>query len=244
MRFVEAVTAFLEQGCIRHGMLVLGCLASAGTWAQFRAQTVPLTEQIHTEEAEATPPEERPLLPGLGRISSASSAAWEGRVGAIMERRQNPLKDSYVLLPPAPQGGQLRGVHVLSDFYLDGGFRATAGLIRGTALQSLWDGGGQGLNVTIHRLDCLSPGTASLRMDLQAWNRSVSTYIGAGYSARINHSLVSKNWRVNADIGWASDTDRSLERWSRSLSGEQSLNSLVKDLQLKPLVKFSVGTSF
>lgn len=243
MRFHSAVTALRLR---RISGVAFACtlLAITHAQAQFVSQTTPLVEQLEAQDDTTPATDERPLLPGLNKLPSASTAAWEGRVGVIMERRQNPLKDTYVLLPPAPQGGQLRGVHLLSDFYLDGGFRATAGLLRGTAIQSLWDGGGQGLNISIHRLDCLSPGTASLRMDLNAWNQSLSTYIGAGYSARINHALLSSHWRVNADIGWASDTDKSLSHWSRALSGDQGMHSLVKDLQLKPLVKFSLGTSF
>ncbi|MEN9453226.1 MAG: hypothetical protein RLZZ369_2285, partial [Pseudomonadota bacterium] len=77
---------------------------------------------------------------------------WEGRVGVMMDRPTNPLKDTYVLFQPVPNGLNIRGLHLLSDYYFDGGFRATAGMVRGEATQSLWDGGGEGLNISLQRL--------------------------------------------------------------------------------------------
>ena len=49
-------------------------------------------------------------------------ASWEGRVGVMMDRPTNPLKDTYVLFQPVSNGLNIRSMHVLTDYYIEGGF--------------------------------------------------------------------------------------------------------------------------
>lgn len=184
------------------------------------------------------------LIPGVGSHRLGSWPSWEGRVGVMMDRRTNPLKDTYVLFQPVYNGLNIRGMHVLSDFYLDGGFRATAGMVRGAATQTLWDGGGEGLNVSVQRLDSLNiPGAAS-RVDLDNLSKTSVPYFGAGYSTRVNSSGLTSRWRFNADLGLISINQNNFGRISRTLAGEQALSDLVRELKLRPLLKFSMGYSF
>lgn len=169
---------------------------------------------------------------------------WEGRVGVMMDRPTNPLKDTYVLFEPVPNGLNIRGMHVLSDYYIDGGFRATAGMIRGDAVQSWWDGGGGGLNISLQRLDSMNiPGTAP-GIGLSNLGSSSVPYIGAGYTTRINTAAIASAWRFNADLGLISINSNNLGRISRALTGDQSVDSLIRELRFRPLVKFSVGYAF
>ncbi|MDE2000701.1 MAG: hypothetical protein KGN37_02145 [Burkholderiales bacterium] len=169
---------------------------------------------------------------------------WEGRVGVMMDRPTNPLKDTYVLFQPVPNGLNIRSMHMLSDYYIDGGFRATAGMVRGDAVQSWWDGGGEGLNISLQRLDSLNIPGSSNGVGLGNLNSSSAPYIGAGYSTRINAAEVASAWRFNADLGLLSINNNNFDRISRTLTGDQSVNSLIRELRFRPLVKFSVGYSF
>jgi hypothetical protein len=169
---------------------------------------------------------------------------WEGRIGVMMDRPTNPLKDTYVLFQPVPNGLNIRGLHMLSDYYIEGGFRATAGMVRGEATQSLWDGGGEGLNISLQRLDSLNIPGAAPKVGLDNLKSASVPYIGAGYSTRVNTAAIGTPWRFNADLGLISINSNNITRISRTISGEQSLDTLVKDMRFRPLVKVSVGYSF
>lgn len=169
---------------------------------------------------------------------------WEGRMGVMMDRPTNPLKDTYVLFEPVPDGLNIRAMHVLSDYYIDGGFRATAGMVRGEAVQSWWDGGGGGLNISLQRMDSMNIPGARTAIGLSDLGTYSAPYIGAGYSTRVNNGAVASPWRFNADLGLISVNSNNLNRISRAISGEQSVDQLMHDLRFRPLVKVSVGYSF
>lgn len=169
---------------------------------------------------------------------------WEGRMGVMMDRPTNPLKDTYVLFQPVSNGLNIRGLHVLSDYYIDGGFRATAGMVRGEAVQSWWDGGGGGLNISLQRLDSINIPGASAGIGLNNLGTYSAPYIGAGYTTRINTASIPSAWRFNADLGLISINSNNFGRISRTLTGDQSLDQLIRELRFRPLLKFSVGYSF
>ena len=130
---------------------------------------------------------------------------WEGRIGVVIDRPVDPLKNNFVLAQPSPAGLQLRSLHILSDYHLDGGFRATAGVLRGHVEQAWWTGGAQspGLNLSLQRLDLLRlPG------DHQGRDRTMA-YVGAGFSASLDDTPGDAfHSHFNADIGLTADQAR------------------------------------
>lgn len=166
---------------------------------------------------------------------------WEGRIGVVIDRPINPLKDSFVLAQPNQGSGlRVRSMHILSDYYVEGGFRATAGIVQGSAGQSWWSSGGTGggLNLSIQRLDTLGQGSAS-QNELQA-----SPYVGAGYTNNLSVNGMPSAWRFNADLGLISVNSGNINRIGQVFQGERNLDDLVRELRLRPILKVSVGYSF
>ena len=227
------------------------CLAaSAGVCSAVHAQMVP--QPMHawrqaTMQGDMTTVridlKGHPAVPrgqGLNLRGKGFWPQWEGRIGIVMDRPVNPLKDSFVLAQPVPSGLRLRSLHVLSDYYVEGGFRYTAGLLRGDTGQAWWSSGDQGggLNLSLQRLDALTlAGRTSA-------DQQTMPYVGAGYSSSIGIWGLSSAWRFNADLGLVSIGSGSLDNMSRALQGDKSLDELVRDLRFRPLVKVSVGYSF
>lgn len=178
---------------------------------------------------------------GLNLRGKAFWPQWEGRIGVVIDRPVNPLKDSYVLAQPAPSGLKLRSFHVLSDYYVEGGFRATAGLLRGESGHAWWSSGDQGggLNLSLQRLD-----TLGLLGQARDNHNQTMPYFGAGYTSRPGIWGLSSAWHFNADLGLVSNSSGQLDGMSKVLQGDKSLDDLVRDLRLRPLVKVSVGYSF
>lgn len=165
---------------------------------------------------------------------------WEGRIGVVVDRPVNPLKDSFVLAQPNLSGGlRIRSMHILSDYYLEGGFRATAGLLRGDTGQSWWtsEGNGGGLNLSLQRLDSLNLMNGSASQDQQT-----TPYLGAGYSNSLTLNGTRSAWRFNADLGLVNvNTNNHLGQVAQ---GDRTLDELVREMRLRPVVKVSVGYSF
>jgi len=171
---------------------------------------------------------------------------WEGRIGVVIDRPINPLKDSFVLAQPNQSAGlRVRSMHILSDYYLDGGFRATAGVLRGDTGQAWWGSGGNGggLNLSMQRLDSLglmsNLGSLSSTQDTQT-----TPYVGAGYSNSLTVNGTPSAWRFNADLGVISASSSNINRIGQVLQGDRSLDEMVREMRLRPVVKVSVGYSF
>ncbi|MFT3858722.1 MAG: hypothetical protein QM742_14900 [Aquabacterium sp.] len=226
-----------------------GLLPSADAWAQM----VPVPG--HALRQNLAQGDLTTVRIDLGRVSGEDGTAgkglnlrgkafwpqWEGRIGVVIDRPVNPLKDSYVLAQPAPSGLKLRSFHVLSDYYVEGGFRATAGLLRGESGHAWWAAGDQGggLNLSLQRLD-----TLNLLGQPRDNHNQTMPYIGAGYTSRVGVWGLSSAWHFNADLGLVSSGGGQLDGMSKVLQGDKSLDDLVRDLRLRPLVKVSVGYSF
>lgn len=170
---------------------------------------------------------------------------WEGRIGVMLDRAYDPLKGSFVLAQPVPSSGlNMRSAHVLSDYYFSGGFRATVGLVRGSVTQSSWSDGdddtiGSGLNLSLQRVDNLALGDPR-NQSYEGENRTLP-YIGAGYAVSLGSPGSDSMWRFNADLGLVSANSSSI---SRALQGEASLDDMVRDLRLRPVIKVSVRYAF
>lgn len=172
---------------------------------------------------------------------------WEGRIGVVIDRPINPLKDSFVLAQPAQGGLRIRSLHVLSDYYVDGGFRATAGLLRGETGQAWWSSGdnGGGLNLSLQRLDSLGLlGGPNNRPSSDTNGQQTMPYVGAGYSSQLSVQGAPTPWRFNADLGLITINSSNINRIGQVFQGEKNLDELVRDLRLRPIIKVSVGYSF
>lgn len=181
---------------------------------------------------------------GLALRDSGPWPNWEGRIGAVIERPVNPVRDSFVLAQPVEGGLRMRSLHVLADHYVEGGFRATVGLVSGEAGQAWWSSGehGGGLNLSLQQLDTLgSPLGLSRRHVLP----QAQAYVGAGYSTR-TESLGGQatSWRFNADFGLLNTDPDSTDRLTGLLQGDRSVGDVVRGLRMRPVVKVSVGYAF
>lgn len=163
---------------------------------------------------------------------------WSGRIGLVVDKPSNPIK-GIIAPTQSEQGGlQVHSLHVLSDYYIEGGFHATAGLLRGETGQTSWASGdtGGGLNLSLQRLD---------RMGLVSTTaQQTMPYVGAGYSSRLSVKGAPNPWRFNADLGLITINSNNINRISQVFQGEKSLDELVHELRLRPIVKVSVGYSF
>lgn len=166
---------------------------------------------------------------------------WEGRIGAVIDRPMNPVTDSFVLAQPVQGGLRMRSVHVLSDYYVQGGFRATLGLVSGEAGQAWWSSGdtGGGLNLSLQQLDSLGNPFSRNRANSLP---QATPYLGAGYSTRTPSVGAIGSWRFNADFGLINTNN--LDGVGDVLQGERPLGDLVRGMRLRPLVKVSVGYAF
>lgn len=179
--------------------------------------------------------------PGLQAKGRQLWPQWEGRIGVVIDRPVNPLNSAFVLAQPSPAGLQLRSLHILTDYHLNGGFRATAGLLRGRAEQAWWTGSAQGggLNLSLQRFDSLR-----LPDPHQSDDRTVA-YVGAGYSTRLGDLQGDPTAsHFHADIGLTASGLRDPQRLGVSATDGLGGNPLSGKLQWRPLIKVSVDYAF
>lgn len=222
------------------------CMLASAMPAQ--AQLVPPTAHAWRQMAQA--PYTAVHLPLRATLTEGSGLQakgrqlwpqWEGRIGVVIDRPVDPLKSNFVLAQPSPTGLQLRSLHILSDYHLDGGFRATAGLLRGHVEQAWWTGGAQspGINLSLQRLDLLR-----LPDHHQGTDRTMA-YIGAGYSTSLGDTpsdgIAS---HFNADIGLTAADLRDPKRPGVSATDGLGGTPLSGRLQWRPLIKVSVDYAF
>jgi len=193
----------------------------------------------------AAQPAERPAGSGGGLAlrDSGPWPNWEGRIGAVIERPVNPVRDSFVLAQPLEGGLRMRSLHLLADHYVEGGFRATVGLVSGEAGQAWWSSGdnGGGLNLSLQQLDTLGTPLGLARRNLLP---QAQAYVGAGYSTRTESIGQASSWRFNADFGLLNTDPDGTDRFTGVLQGDRSFGDMVRGLRMRPVVKVSVGYAF
>lgn len=182
---------------------------------------------------------------GLALKGQARWPRWEGRIGAVIDRPVNPVRDKFVLAQPAKAGLNMRSMHVLSDYYVDGGFRATLGLVSGEAGQAWWSSGdhGGGLNISLQHIDSLGA-PVGLGDQRGLTLPQPNAYVGAGYSSLLGGSGRSEAWRINADFGLIDTNVGGNNRFSGVLQGDRSLDDTLRSMRMRPVLKVSVGYAF
>ncbi len=158
---------------------------------------------------------------GNGLASSADHVPW-ARFDARMVYTPNWRSQ---LAPYERSGLRIDGrVGVLGDIYFGsgtataraatGGFRATSGLVVGSRR-------------SISAADLFGE-TATM------------PYVGLGYS----NIWPKSGWRFNADLGVISHSPGGATGVGRVLGGSQSLDDLVRDMRLTPVLQFGVAYTF
>lgn len=240
---------------------ILGTLlVAAGAWAACSpasAQVAPRGEHLLSQKAPGGGVTTA-HLPWPARLSSGVAAQrgnglslrdngpwpdWEGRIGAVIERPVNPVRDNFVLAQPSEAGLRMRSLHILADHYVEGGFRATVGLVSGEAGQAWWSGDSQdgGLNLSLQQLDTLG---APMGLRRRSVLPQAQAYLGAGYSTRSPGIGQAPSWRFNADFGLLNTDPDSTDRLRGVLLGDRSVGDVVRGLRLRPMVKVSLGYAF
>ena len=148
-------------------------------------------------------------------------------------------------------GLQVGSLGLLGDVYLGGakaapgttavGFRATSGILigaRSPLLSAAASPSAGGLYASNRRLFGASPGTLATT-DASVDSATVP-YIGIGYS-----NLSAKSgWSFSADLGVVSQSPGNVVRFGRVFGGSQSLDDVVRDMRLAPVVQLGVSYSF
>jgi hypothetical protein len=148
------------------------------------------------------------------------------------------------------EGLKVRGVRVLEDYFFSpvSGFRATGGLIGGsTATPWLPSasplGNARSLSLSVPRLGWGSPITNTVD-PLDGGSAASSTavpYVGAGFSSPSDDGL----WRFSADLGLISRNPGSVGKVGKVLTnGLGSVDDVVRDLRLQPMVQVGLSYSF
>ncbi|MDQ6638909.1 MAG: hypothetical protein M3Z15_04500, partial [Pseudomonadota bacterium] len=156
------------------------------------------------------------------------------------------------LTPFERTGLQVGSVGLLGDVYFGstkearassaGGFRATSGVLIGA--RSPWLGtasapASSGLFASDRRLFGSSANALSYPSDSPVESATVP-YIGIGYS-----NLSAKSgWSFSADLGVVSQSPANVVRFGRVFGGSQSLDDVVRDMRLAPVVQLGVSYSF
>jgi hypothetical protein len=137
------------------------------------------------------------------------------------------------------QGLKPRSLSLMGDYYFsrslnaDGGgsaFRATSGLVLGPR-PALWIGPTSGLSMNSLSVERRSLGDAG-------GDSAALPYVGVGYSGFSNRG----GWSYSADFGLAARSGGNVLGLGRVVGGAQSLDDLVRELRLTPVLQ--VGASY
>jgi hypothetical protein len=147
--------------------------------------------------------------------------------------------------------GTVSGASVLGDYYFAGasateggatGFRATSGVFLGTRL-GMWGGpapaalSGSLIAVERYNFSLLAPSPAG---EGTTPENSTLPYLGVGYSAASERG----GWGFSADLGLLALNPGSGVRLGRVLSGGQTLDDVLREVRLSPLLQVGVSYRF
>lgn len=187
------------------------------------------------------------LLPGLAAAQSAGLSGDNGAVlGPRLQARVGLNTSSLPVDGSQPSWQQQAGV-VLGDYYfsrarlgangqMSSGFRATSGLLlgqRSLAMGTPAFAAGPGTGMTLIRQ--FRPALPGLEVSAEPW--SAVPYVGVGWSGYSARS----GWGLTADIGIAG---RSGANGGLRVNGAQSLDDLLRELRITPMVQVGVSYAF
>jgi len=147
--------------------------------------------------------------------------------------------------------GRLGGASVLGDYYFirasaregeASGFRTTSGVFLGSRL-GMWGGHAQPalssslISVERHSFSLLAPSQSADGAGLES---AALPYLGLGYSG----VSLKGGWGFSADLGVLALTPGNAARLGRAFGGGQSLDAVVRDMNLSPLVQLGVSYQF
>lgn len=251
----QAAPTFLLGGL--RGCALIGVLSSMlGGTSTAQAQMVPRAEHfLHQGQTSSVtavrlrwggaPMVDEARGQGLALKGNSQWQHWEARIGAVIDRPINPVRDNFVLAQPMQAGLQMRSMHLLSDYYVGGGFRATFGLVSGEAGQAWWSSGdnGGGLNLSVQHIDSLGA-PVGLGQQRGLTLPQPNAYVGAGYSTRMSNAQQGEVWRFNADFGLINTSGANGTSLSSILQGERTLDEAIRTMRMRPVLKVSVGYAF
>jgi hypothetical protein len=155
------------------------------------------------------------------------------------------------LAPVERTGLQVGGLGLFGDLYLGQakrvagaaaeGFRATSGVLigaRSPMLGATTTPSAGGLFASNRRL--FGASAATLAASDGSVDSSTVPYIGIGYS-----NLAAKSgWSFSADLGVVSQSPGNVVRFGRVFGGSQSLDDVMRDMRLAPVIQLGVSYSF
>jgi hypothetical protein len=170
-------------------------------------------------------------------------ARWQGRLslGTIATPGLRLGADSPSL--------KLASVSLMADYYLGrsladtgpiGGFRATSGLIYGP--RSALGSGPVNLRAgSAFSIGSRPLGQAPMPYTADATGDTATLpYVGLGYTGL----SVRSGWSFSADLGLVAQYPGNAARLGRVVNGGQSLDEVVREMRLAPLLQFGVSYAF
>lgn len=188
---------------------------------------------------------------GDGLSTDADRVPWARFQGRIAYSAATPLLRSGSTSIDGT-GLQVRGLSLMGDVYFGagsgsdktaaGGFRATSGVLVGTR-STLWG------------TPALTPANGLLNVDRRLFGPSAGAlgyandsnndagtipYVGIGYSSPAARS----GWSFSADLGLISLSPGNAVRLGRVFGGGQSLDDVIRDMRLTPVLQLGASYSF
>ena len=189
-------------------------------------------------------------LEGNGLVPHSQRADWPRLQGRLSLGTTMPLWRADALNADS-SSLQVSGLSVMGDYYFTralgsardaGGFRATSGVLVGSRstslLSTLPTAGLAGRAFSVGRS---IGGLGLVGTDLASPSDPTTVpYFGVGYTGLSARG----GWGFSADIGVMALSPSSAVKLGRVLSGNQSLDDVLRDMRLSPLVQVGVSYSF
>lgn len=171
-------------------------------------------------------------------------ARWQGRLSF---GTSTPVWRAGLAEPDNP-GAKVNRLSLMGDYYFTpslsgagsvGGLRATGGVILGPRAQP-WTGlpsrAGSSFSIGSRPF-----GTSTMPFaNDMVGDTATLPYLGLGYTGLSAHSA----WRFSADLGLVAQSPGNASRLGRALGGGQSLDEVVRDLRISPLLQVGVSYAF
>jgi hypothetical protein len=175
---------------------------------------------------------------------------WRGRMslgGSVLRRPSNPL--AYAGSSGDATGLKINGLSLMGDYFFGrslvgnadpSGFRTTGGVFYGPRSQLTAGRPLVGNQRSLLNFDRYVPPASDAPASDSSADVSALPYLGVGYTGL----SVKGGWRINADFGMMALSPGSSVKFGKVLGGTQSLDDVVRDLRLSPVLQLGVSYSF